>query len=53
MVARHGFVKQHMELGDVMFHNCPGEVMPADMLIKPLDGTRLKKLSELVNLPDT
>jgi hypothetical protein len=53
MVARHGFVKQHMELGDVMFHHCPGEVMPADMLTKPLDGTRLKKLSELVNLTDT
>ena len=53
MVARHGFVKQHMELGDVIFQHCPGDVMPADMLTKPLDGTRLKKLSELVNLTDT
>ena len=54
MVARHAFVKQHMELGDVMFHHFPGEVMPADMLTKPqVDGTRLKKLSELVKLTDT
>ena len=53
MVERHGFVKKHMELGDVMFHRCPGEVMPTEMLTKPLDSTRLKKLSELVNLTDT
>jgi hypothetical protein len=53
MVARHGFVKQHMDLGDVILQHCPGEVMPADMLTKPLDGTRLKKLSEIVNLTDT
>jgi hypothetical protein len=52
MVARYGFVKQHMELGDVAFEHCPGEVMPADMLTKPLDGSRIKKLSELVNLVD-
>jgi hypothetical protein len=53
MVARHGFVKQHMDFGDVILQHCPGEVMPADMLTKPLDGTRLKKLSEIVNLTDT
>ena len=53
MVARHGFVKQHMDLGDVILQHCPGEVMPADMLTKPLDGTRLKQLSEIVNLTDT
>ena len=52
MVARYGFVKQHMELGDVAFEHCPGEVMPADMLTKPLDGSKIKKLSELVNLVD-
>jgi hypothetical protein len=32
-----------------MFHHCPGEVMPEYMLTKPLDGTKLKKLIELVN----
>jgi hypothetical protein len=53
MIARYGFVKQHVELGDVIFKHCPGEVMPADMLTKPLDGTRLRKLSEIVNLVDT
>jgi hypothetical protein len=41
-----------MELGDVAFEHCPREVMPADMLTKPLDGSRIKKLSELVNLVD-
>ena len=37
MIARYSFVKQHMELGDITFKHCPGEVMPADMLTKPLD----------------
>ena len=45
MVARHGFIKQHVELGDITFKHCPGDIMPADMLTKPLDGSRLKKLS--------
>jgi hypothetical protein len=52
MIARYSFVKQHMELGDITFKHCPGEVMPADMLTKPLDGTRLRKLSEIINLVD-
>jgi hypothetical protein len=53
MVARHGFVKQYLDSGDITFKHCPGDVMPADMLTKPLDGTRLRKLSSLVNLTDT
>jgi hypothetical protein len=53
MIARYGFVKQHVELEDITFKHCPGEVMPADMLTKPLDGSRLKKLSQLINLVDT
>ena len=52
MVAKHGFVKQHMDLGDVILQHCPGKVMPEDMLTKPFDGTRLKKLSEIINLTD-
>jgi len=52
MIARHGFVKQHVDSGDITFKHCPGDVMPADMLTKPLDGTRLKKLSQLINLID-
>ena len=31
MIALYIFVKQHMELGDITFKHCPGEVMPADM----------------------
>ena len=53
MIALYSFVKQHMELGDITFKHCPGEVMPADMLMKPLDGTRLRKLLEIINLVDT
>jgi hypothetical protein len=52
MIARYQFVKQHVDLGDITFCHCPGEIMPADMLTKPLDGPRIKKLSELVNLID-
>ena len=37
MIALYIFVKQHMELGDITFKHCTGEVMPADMLTKPLD----------------
>jgi hypothetical protein len=53
MVARHGFIKQHVELGDITFKHCPGDIMPADMLTKPLDGSRLKKLSKIISLIDT
>jgi hypothetical protein len=52
MIARQGFVKQHVDLGDITFIHCPGEVMPADMLTKPLGGSRLKMLGELINLHD-
>jgi hypothetical protein len=52
MIAKYGFVKQHVETGDVIFKHCSGDVMPADMLTKPMDGTRLRKLSEIVNLVD-
>jgi hypothetical protein len=52
MIARQGFVKQHVDSGDIIFVHCPGEMMPADMLTKPLEGTRLKKLSQLINLHD-
>jgi hypothetical protein len=52
MIARHGFVKQHVESGEITFRHCPTDVMPADMLTKPLDGSRLKKLSQLINLID-
>jgi hypothetical protein len=52
MIARQGFVKQHVDLGDITFVHCPGEVMPADMLTKPLGGSRLKMLGELINLHD-
>jgi hypothetical protein len=52
IIARYEFVKQHVDLGDITFRHCPGDIMPADMLTKPLDGTRLKKLSQLINLID-
>jgi hypothetical protein len=52
MIARQGFVKQHVDLGDITFIHCSGEVMPADMLTKPLGGSRLKMLGELINLHD-
>ena len=38
--------------GDIIFVHCPGEMIPADMLTKPLEGTRLKTLSQLINLHD-
>ena len=43
MVARHGFVKQHLNLGDLILQNYPVEVMLADILTNPLDVTPLKK----------
>jgi hypothetical protein len=52
MVARYQFVRQHMELGDITFKHCSGDIMPADMLTKPLEGLRLKKLSQLICLID-
>jgi hypothetical protein len=52
MIARHGFVKQHVDMGDITFKHCPGDVMPADILTKPMEGSRLKKLSAIVSLVD-
>ena len=37
MIARQGFVKQYIDQGDIIFVHCPGEMMPADMLTKPLE----------------
>jgi hypothetical protein len=52
MIARHGFIKQHVESGDIIFQHCAGDIMPADILTKLLDGSRLKKLSQLIHLVD-
>jgi hypothetical protein len=42
MIARQGFVKQHVDSGDIIFVHCLGEMMLADITTKPLEGTRLK-----------
>ena len=52
MITCQGFVKQHVDSVDIIFVHCPSEMMPADALTKPLEGTRLKKLSQLINLHD-
>jgi len=50
LITRRGFVNHHVEIRDVIFEHCPGEVMPADMLTTPLDGSRLSRLMNPVDL---
>jgi hypothetical protein len=48
MIAKYSFVKQHVDLKDIELVHCRTNVMVADMLTKPLSGSDLKKLSDLV-----
>jgi hypothetical protein len=52
MITKYGFIKQHVDLGDIILVHCRTHVMAADMVTKPLSGTELKKLSELVCIGD-
>jgi hypothetical protein len=48
MIAKYAFVKQHVDLGDIELTHCRTHLMIADMLTKPLTGTELKKLLDLM-----
>jgi hypothetical protein len=52
MITKYAFVKQHVDLGHIELVHCRTQVMAADMLTKPLNGSDLKKLSELVSIVD-
>ena len=52
MIAKYGFVKQYVDMGKVELIHCRTQVMVADMLTKPLGGTDLKKLSNLISVVD-
>jgi hypothetical protein len=53
MIAKYSFVKQHVDLKDIELVHCRTNIMVADMLTKPLSGSELKKLSDLVFIIDT
>ena len=50
MDIKFHFVKHHVMNGNIMFHYCPTEDMTADLLTKPLQGTRIMKLRKLAGL---
>jgi hypothetical protein len=52
MITKHGFIKQNVELGNIELEHCRTQIMAADMVTKPLGGTELKKLSELICIVD-
>jgi hypothetical protein len=52
MIAKYGFVKQYVDMGKIQLVHCRTQVMVADMLTKPLSGTDLKKLSNLIYVID-
>jgi len=43
---RHHFVWQCAEEGDITVHLVPGDESPADMLTKPVPGSRLEQLKQ-------
>jgi hypothetical protein len=52
IINKYAFVKQHLDLGDIILEYCPTEIMLADMLTKPLEGYILKKMIKLIWLVD-
>jgi hypothetical protein len=52
IMSKYAFVKQHVDSGDIELIHCRTNIMVADMLTKPLTGTELKKLMELVDIVD-
>jgi len=49
MVARRGFIEQHVQLGDNIYQHRPDVMPAADMQTNPLDGPRLEKLISLID----
>jgi hypothetical protein len=52
MITKCAFIKQHVDSGEIILQHCRTDIMVADMVTKPLTGTQLKKLSELVFIVD-
>jgi hypothetical protein len=52
MITKCAFIKQHVDSGDIVLAHCRTNIMAADMVTKPLTGSELKKLSELVFIVD-
>jgi hypothetical protein len=52
MISKYAFVKQYVDLGKIELVHCRTQVMVADMLTKPLTGSDLKKLSDLICIID-
>jgi hypothetical protein len=52
MISKYAFVKQYVDSGEIQLVHCRTNLMVADMLTKPLSGTELKKLMELVDIVD-
>jgi hypothetical protein len=52
MVNKYAFIKQHLDMGDIVLDYCPTHFMLADMLTKPLESYVLKKLNKLIWLVD-
>jgi hypothetical protein len=52
MIAKYAFVKQHVDSGEIELTHCRTNLMAADMLTKPLGGTDLKRLSDLIFIVD-
>jgi hypothetical protein len=52
MISKYAFVKQYVDSGQIKLVHCRTNVMVADMLTKPLNGSDLKRLSDLVSIVD-
>jgi hypothetical protein len=52
MITKYGFIKQHIDMGNISLEHCRTHIMAADMVTKPLGGTELRKLSELICILD-
>jgi Reverse transcriptase (RNA-dependent DNA polymerase) len=52
MLTKYTFVKQYVDLGEIELVHCRTQVMAADMLTKPLTGSELKKLIDLISIVD-
>ena len=48
MITKYGFIKQHIDNGNIILEHCRTHILAADVVTKPLGGTDLKKLSNLI-----
>jgi hypothetical protein len=52
ILNRQALIAQHVNGNDIVIQYCPTDLMPADMLTKPMTGGSLGKLCKIISIVD-